>query len=988
MALDVLALKATLGIDSKEYDKGLKDAEGGLQTFGKGVENMVSVAKKAIAAIGIGAAVKKGIDAFKSGVANVAAIGDNIDKASQKLGISAKAYQEWDAILQHSGASIDSMGIGMKTLANKALEGSDAFKKLGISQKKAASMSREELFSKTITALQNVQDANQKAALAQELFGRSAMELGPLLNTSAEDTQAMREQVNALGGVLSDEAVKASAAYQDSLQDMTTAIDGFKRGFFAKFLPSLTKIMDGIGGIFSTGKGKVKLKRGVAAFVDTLTTEGPKFLAKGVEIAATIGEGIIKAIPKAAENIAGMLGKGLNRIAFYLPDVTQKVVNWALGLAKRSGELIPKIGKALAEKIPNLLGSIKSSISKVFDGLSTLLAGWMGDSDIAGYLFGGFVRARDNISEALSAIGEALKGVWDILVSAYEKTIKPIISFFIADFIINTLPKVTEIFKTIAQVMRDEVVPWVADKWTNVIQPAINNAFTAIAGFWTGTLRPAFEDIWTYVSETLIPTLIEKWGEFKETAKTVFEAVVGFWNDPLKPAFEDIYKYVVKTLIPTLIEWWDTKFKPTVETVFTAIAGFWNDTLRPAFEDIYNYVVTDLIPTLIVWWEYYLQPAVEKVFTAIAGFWNDTLRPAFEDIYNFVIKDLIPTLIVWWEYYLQPAIETVFKAIAGFWEDILKKAFEEIHTTVEELMPKLKTAWEGFQTIVENVFTAVKEFWDKTLEPVFKDVRDFIVRTLIPKFGTLVKTIGDFISETLVPLGVAFSDFLADSGNPVTTWLSDTFITAWEGVKTELTAIIDFLTNVFSGQWGDAWDALVTLVSTPFNTLGEILKEPINAVIDMLNALISKVESTVNKIIRGLNKALTVHQDPIYDYFTGKEVPGSGYDISPNLKPVSWGRIQKLASGGVLRNGGRAIVGEYAPELLQMVGNQAVVTPLSSTPGRFPGGGQEVIVPRDQGRDITIILELDRQQFGKVVYKANNEETQRVGVRMATGGAY
>lgn len=924
MALDVLALKATLGIDSKEYDKGLKDAEGGLQTFGKGVENMVSVAKKAIAAIGIGAAVKKGIDAFKSGVSDVAAIGDNIDKASQKLGISAKAYQEWDAILQHSGASIDSMGIGMKTLANKAAEGSDAFKKLGISQKKAASMSREELFSKTITALQNVQDANQKAALAQELFGRSAMELGPLLNTSAEDTQAMREQVNALGGVLSDEAVKASAAYQDSLQDMTTAIDGFKRGFFAKFLPSLTKIMDGIGGIFSTGKGKVKLKRGVAAFVDTLTTEGPKFLAKGVEIAVTIGEGIIKAIPKAAENIVGLLGKGLNRIAFYLPDVTQKVVNWALGLAKRSGELIPKIGKALAEKIPNLLGSIKSSISKVFDGLSTLLAGWMGDSDIAGYLFGGFVRARDNISEALSAIGEALKGVWDILVSAYEKTIKPIISFFIADFIINTLPKVTEIFKTIAQVMRDEVVPWVADKWTNVIQPAINNAFKAIAGFWTGTLRPAFEDIWTYVSETLIPTLIEKWGEFKETAKTVFEAVVGFWNDTLKPAFEDIYTYVVETLIPTLIEWWDTKFKPTVETVFTAIAGFWNDTLKPALKDIYDYVVTDLIPTLIVWWEYYLQPAVEKVFTAIAGFWNDTLKPAFEDIYKYVTETLIPTLQEKWEY-IQPIITGVFQKIEDFWNEHGRQALEAFRSFIsEDLMPILTDLGNKFQNI-----------WHTYLEPVAN-------------------------------------------------WIGGVFIEYWKTLQRVMQDILDFITGAFSGKWEQAWNALVDLIKAPFDLLGEVLKEPLNVVIDLVNAMIRKVIGGINKVIRGVNKLAKPLSSMVMLDENGMPVQ---YEWK-GLKEISWNEIPGLAKGGVLRNGQSAFVGEYAPELLQMVGNQAVVTPLSSTPGRFPGGGQEVIVPRDQGRDITIILELDRQQFGKAVYKANNEETQRVGVRMATGGAY
>jgi hypothetical protein len=38
-------------------------------------------------------------------------------------------------------------------------------------------------------------------------------------------------------------------------------------------------------------------------------------------------------------------------------------------------------------------------------------------------------------------------------------------------------------------------------------------------------------------------------------------------------------------------------------------------------------------------------------------------------------------------------------------------------------------------------------------------------------------------------------------------------------------------------------------------------------------------------------------------------------------------------------------------------------------------------------RDLTVILELDRMQLGKAVYRLNNEETQRVGVNLAGGFA-
>ena len=53
--------------------------------------------------------------AFISAANSTAQYGDNIDKMSQKMGISAKAYQEWDFIMQHAGANIDSLKGSMKT---------------------------------------------------------------------------------------------------------------------------------------------------------------------------------------------------------------------------------------------------------------------------------------------------------------------------------------------------------------------------------------------------------------------------------------------------------------------------------------------------------------------------------------------------------------------------------------------------------------------------------------------------------------------------------------------------------------------------------------------------------------------------------------------------------------------------------------------------------------------------------------------------------
>lgn len=202
-----------------------------------------SALKTASGVVAAGAVALTG--ALTSGVKSVAEYGDNIDKMSQKMGISAQGYQEWDAVMQHSGTSMETMKSSMKTLANAVEKGNGAFERIGISMTDLSSMSNEDIFAATIAGLQNVDNETERTYLAGQLLGRGATELGALLNTSAEDTQAMRDRVRELGGVMSDEAIKSAAAFQDNMQDLQTAMSGLGRGMMAELLPSMNKLIDG-----------------------------------------------------------------------------------------------------------------------------------------------------------------------------------------------------------------------------------------------------------------------------------------------------------------------------------------------------------------------------------------------------------------------------------------------------------------------------------------------------------------------------------------------------------------------------------------------------------------------------------------------------------------------------------------------------------------------------------------------------------------------
>lgn len=319
--MNLFDLVAKLSLDSSEYEKQLQGAgektksfaSSGFETF----KGYAAVGVKSLAAVGT-AAAGAGAALF-SAVGSVASAGDNIDKMSQKLGMSATAYQEWDAIMRHSGTTIDVMQASMKTLASAAETSKDAFNELGLSQEKIASLSQEKLFAETIKALQNVENDTRRTYLAGQLLGRGATELGALLNTSAEDTEKMRREVHKLGGVLSDDAVKASAKYQDSLQDMQTAAKGLLRGAMAKAMPSITKAFQKLGKYISGPEGK-KIQTQIAGIIETLakgaTRAIPRLLslldngAKKLKIFGAVIAGVVLAI-KATVNPIGALISGL-----------------------------------------------------------------------------------------------------------------------------------------------------------------------------------------------------------------------------------------------------------------------------------------------------------------------------------------------------------------------------------------------------------------------------------------------------------------------------------------------------------------------------------------------------------------------------------------------------------------------------------------------------------------------------------------------------
>ena len=479
--MDLLSLVAKLSLDSSEYEKGLGDAETKGSTFGSGLKKAAAVGVAAVTAVG-SAAIAAGTSLVKS-TGDVAAYGDNIDKMSQKMGISAQAYQEWDAIMQHSGTSIDALKPSMKMLAMQAEKGSDAFQKLGISEEEVASLSQEDLFAKVITGLQGMEEGTERTYITSQLLGRGATELGALLNTSAEETQKMRDRVHELGGVMSDDAVKASAQFQDTLQDMSTGFDSLKRNMLSEFLPAITDVMDGLTNLFTGNydEGIERISKGIGQVIDKLSEMLPKIMEVGKNILLTLGDAIIQNLPVIVPALADLVMGIGKSIIDNLPMLVSTGLQIILQLANSISQALPTLIPTIVDVVLQIVNTLVDNVDLMVDAAIALITG----------LTVGIINSLPILIEKAP---EIIIAIVDALVANFPKIVEAAFNLIVvfATALIDNLPEVVNAILKIRekinakfQEIASQALSWGADLISNFVS-GIKNGFGKIKSAMSG----------------------------------------------------------------------------------------------------------------------------------------------------------------------------------------------------------------------------------------------------------------------------------------------------------------------------------------------------------------------------------------------------------------------------------------------------------------------------------------------------------------------
>ncbi len=287
----------------KKVNKSATGLNSALTTFAGGAVGGAVVSSISKITASLSSLANKAIDVTMS----VVKLGDEIGKSSKRIGISTEEFQKLTFAARRSGATTGDIERGFKRLASTIFdagrgvkESTDALQLLQLEYADLQALTPEQQFSIIADRLNAVEDATTKAALAQDIFGRAGTNLIPMLS----DYRDLSKEIQDLGGIISDEDVKAAERFTDEIENLATA---------SKVLVTKTGIVrllaDAAEGFTEMAKSTDRAKWALVDYVDQFPGVGARealSLAgivedQDIDIAGPTQKGIESAKQRSAE---------------------------------------------------------------------------------------------------------------------------------------------------------------------------------------------------------------------------------------------------------------------------------------------------------------------------------------------------------------------------------------------------------------------------------------------------------------------------------------------------------------------------------------------------------------------------------------------------------------------------------------------------------------------------------------------------------------
>lgn len=349
----------------------------------------------------------------------------------------------------------------------------------------------------------------------------------------------------------------------------------------------------------------------------------------------------------------------------------------------------------------------------------------------------------------------------------------------------------------------------------------------------------------------------------------------------------DKLKTTLKSVLSQVRVVFDTVHTSVVQTC-EKLNQVYDEHLKPFFDSL-SQGISEIIGTIADAYNLYIAPVLDYLAEKFSTVWAEHVQPALNGIADLLGK-VFDNLKALWETALVPLVEWIVNTImpvlgpiiAGIGEIIL-----DLLTVAGDVFKGISDILGGFLDFCTGVFTDDFDMCWKGIGEIldgFKviagSVFDFLKKYIFTPFIDFIKNVfkTDW-SESFGTLGEILNNFL------------DRVEEIWNKIKDVFNGIIDFVQDVFAGDWESAWEGIKNVFGDIFESLISLAKMPLNTVIDIVNSLMSKLNSGLSAI----ENAFSFNYD-FTNPFTGTRHYGH-YGLSLPRVP----EIPYLAEGGFVK---------------------------------------------------------------------------------------
>lgn len=372
----------------------------------------------------------------------------------------------------------------------------------------------------------------------------------------------------------------------------------------------------------------------------------------------------------------------------------------------------------------------------------------------------------------------------------------------------------------------------------------------------------------------LIDRLKDAFSPLEDSFKKSF-AYVSEGVEKLADVFRNMWNDI-KSLGPPLYDWFNNEFMDFLnQFILTAgnVVGGLLDSAAMVLSDIWNIVI---FPTLTKW-AVDILPLLTNIATQVLSvgdvlfenvkavfdmIWQDAIAPAMQIIQD-IWNDAWDSIIKFWNTWGAPIFDQIKAAISNttsvfvnIWNTILKPVLTTLGNTFTELWTlHLKPLLDNFLNFVGTLIEGALRIYNEFILPLV----DWFVNTFGPPISAAFQAVIDIFGRVV--------GAIADGVSRILEWL---------------TSVIEFVVNVFTIDWNEAWDGISEAFSNIWDGFVQTIKDALNIGI-----------SLVNKFIDWINEHLVIRIPKV-------TIPFLGTFGGQEIRPFTIPNIPYLAQGAVI----------------------------------------------------------------------------------------